>query len=285
MIKDKLVFITGDTHGRVIERIEAILMVNPEIKPSDIIIIIVGDAGINYWLNKTDKKNKEKINEYGCIIYCVRGNHEERPENIDTYELVYDENVCGEIYIESEFPNIRFFTDGGIYKIKEYDVLTIGGAYSIDKWYRLQRHGIFNENHHDYTNSKKTGWFPDELLTPEEMNNIGNRVAGKHFDFVLSHTSPISWEPKDLFLDFVDQSSVNKSMELFLENIKDNINWSIWIFGHYHANRIERPFVEQYFEYFEDIETIWERWNKYEIEGELDWWLRKSPNFYMGVDK
>jgi hypothetical protein len=74
-------------------------------------------------------------------------------------------------------------------------------------------------------------------------------------------------------------------MELFLENIKDNIDWGIWIFGHYHTSRIERPFVEQYFEDFEDIETIWERWNKYETEGELNWWLRKSPNFYMEVDK
>ena len=25
--------------------------------------------------------------------------------------------------------------------------------------------------------------------------------------------------------------------------VKENIKWDIWLFGHYHADRIERPYV------------------------------------------
>ncbi len=180
------------------------------------------------------------------------------------------------VYIEIEFSNIRFLVDGGTYNINGYSVLTIGGAYSIDKWYRLNRNGIYTIEDENYTNAKKTGWFPDEMLCLEEMKTIFNNVSGKHFDFVITHTAPISWEPKDLFLDFVDQNLVDKSMELFLEELQASVDWGIWIFGHYHANRIERPRVEQYFTYFEDMETIWNRWNdKYTYKNE--WWLSKSP--------
>ena len=75
--------ITGDTHGRVIERISHI---PSHYEPAETALIILGDAGINFYLNKTDKKNKKIINNTGYIIYCVRGNHEERPENIETME-------------------------------------------------------------------------------------------------------------------------------------------------------------------------------------------------------
>ena len=69
-------------------------------------------------------------------------------------------------------------------------------------------------------------------------------------------------------------------MELWLEEVKDYVDWNIWCFGHYHADRIERPYVEMFSLETEDLSTIYERWKKYENEG-LDWWLPKSPNFYM----
>lgn len=276
----KKVFITGDCHGRVVDRIENIIAAYPEVDPKEMMIIIAGDAGINFWLNKTDKRNKKDINEYGCLVYCVRGNHEERPENIVTYHTVYDDNVCGDVYIEDEYPNIRFFMDGGEYYINGHRVLTIGGAYSIDKWYRLNRCGVFSIDDENYKNAKKTGWFPDEMLYPGEMMEIFHRSAGRHYDFVISHTAPIGWEPQDLFLGFVKQDEVDKSMESFLEDLKNNISYGVWIFGHYHANRIEKPYVEQYYTYFEDMEIIWKRWGKYRQSNELDWYIIKSPNFY-----
>ena len=73
-------------------------------------------------------------------------------------------------------------------------------------------------------------------------------------------------------------------METWLDKIYDIIKVKYaWCFGHYHADRLERPHVEQYFNDIESLETIAERWNKFEESGELDWYLRKSPFFYINI--
>ena len=57
--------------------------------------------------------------------------------------------------------------------------------------------------------------------------------------------------------------------------------WSVWCFGHYHADRIERPHIEQLYTDMEDLDTLMERWYSYDENGELEWWLVKSPNYYV----
>jgi 3-oxoacid CoA-transferase subunit A len=193
---------------------------------------------------------------------------------------MYDENVKGDVYIDDEFPNIRYFKDGGIYDINGHRTLVIGGAYSVDKWYRLSRAGL-NEQTND---PAKTGWFPSELLTEDEMSAITCNVFGQEFDFVFSHTCPLSWEPRDLFLSFIDQSTVDKSMEQWLDVIKADIRWGVWCFGHFHKDRIERPRVEQFYGNIEDLEAVWNRWFD-EKTIEHEYWLEKSPNYYMEESK
>lgn len=184
---------------------------------------------------------------------------------------MYDEDVDGGVYYEPEFPNIRYLFDGESYNIHDYSVLVIGGAYSVDKWYRL---GGRPEDTDSWT-----GWFKDEQLTKKEMDEIGAWVEGKRYDFVLTHTCPISWEPRDLFLSGLDQSKVDKSMELWLEDIKSKVDWEVWLCGHYHDDRLIRPGAEMYFHDIESLDTIWERWQDPE---NIDWWLKKDPNYYMG---
>ena len=52
--------------------------------------ILLGDVGLNFFLNNNDKKMKKVVNEQGYKLYCLRGNHEERPENIPTMIEAYD---------------------------------------------------------------------------------------------------------------------------------------------------------------------------------------------------
>ena len=203
---------------------------------------------------------------YNFRIYCVRGNHDARPQNVSDMKLIYDEDVQGEVYMQERWPQIRYFKDWGIYTIGQFKVAVIGGAYSVDKWYRLQN---------NYT------WFKDELLTEEEMIQCTKDLTGARVDFVFTHTCPICWEPSDLFLNSINQSSVDKSMELFLEEVAQCFDWGIWCFAHYHADRLERPYVEQFYRDTENIEELWERWNQYSKTKELDWWLDKSQNFYQ----
>ena len=264
----KHVLITGDTHGRVEDRLAHIKDTMPEYDPSETAVIILGDVGFNYYKNKKDWKLKHDVARFGYTLYCLRGNHEDRANNTKGTEIVYDEFVHGYIFKEVEFPNIKYFADEvAEYEIMGKKVLCIPGAYSVDKWHRL-RNGW--------------QWFAQEQLTEEEMKYAEELVCGKYYDFVFSHTCPITWEPTDLFLSMIDQSTIDKTMEVWMAKIEETFLWKHWLFGHYHTDRIERPYVEQFYTEIEDLESIIDRWEKFGYTGELDWWLPKSPNFYMG---
>ena len=135
--------------------------------------------------------------------------------------------------------------------INGYKVLVIGGAYSVDKFYRLE---------------KGWTWFENEQLTAKEMAHIEQKHSGKTFDFILSHTCPISWQPRDLFLDGIDQNEVDTSMEVWMESFKNKIVFNTWLFGHYHIDRIQRPYVEILFNQIKSLDEIYQYWKAYKKE-------------------
>jgi len=274
MIKNWLV--RGDTHGDFSWMTNGCLA---DYKPNETAIIILGDAGFNFYLNTNDDKKKKAVNDRGYRFYCVRGNHEARPTDIPGMQDIYDEDVKGWVYMEMKYSNIRYLHDYSDYCFGKYFTAVIGGAYSVDKWWRLNSAGIHDVK---YNNPKKTGWFANEQLTKQELKEAAEKLSGLPYDFVMTHTCPISWQPTDLFLSAINQSEVDSSMELWMDKFKDHIKYVAWLFGHYHQDRLERPHVEMYYKDIESLDTIYERWLKYDETGELDWWLNKSPNFYMG---
>lgn len=263
--------VTGDIHGDVKE----IQHFCDNYDITENALVILGDAGFNFYLNKTDRKNKEFVQGLSCLVYVVRGNHEERPENIPTMLEDYDEIVDGYVYYEEQYPNIRYFKDGALYNLNGYSTLVIGGAYSVDKYYRLARakaQGITDPENH------WTGWFKDEQLTADEMFNIENDMKDITVDFVFSHTCPYTWMPFDLFLRGVDQRTIDNTMERWLDNMKDEVHYKVaWLFGHFHDDRIVRPHVEMYMNDFETLDTIADRWNGWDAGRKLDWWLKLDP--------
>ena len=208
-----MIYITGDTH-REFSRLYTLYGTEEDM------LIILGDAGINYCLNSRDEELKDYLSHFGIKLFCIRGNHEERPENIPTYREV--EMFGGTVYIEDEFPNLIFAKDGEEYNIGGYSILVIGGAYSVDKRRRL-RHG--------WT------WFKDEQLTEEEMARIFEKVQGKHYDMVLTHTCPYKYEPREVFLHDLDQSRIDKTMEHFLDRVEESIDYDKWYCGHFHTEK------------------------------------------------
>ena len=266
----------GDTHGNFHWMSQQLSNYEPE----KTAIIILGDSGINFYLNKTDARQKKEIEQKGYYLYLVRGNHECRPQHLPEMHRMHDENVNGPVYYEPDYPHIRYFKDYGIYDINGYRCLVIGGAYSVDKWWRLARAGITDPG---MNIPKKTGWFADECLSEIEMADCEKMIDNSQdyvFDFVLTHTCPKKFQPTDLFLGAIDQSKVDDSMEVWMDKIysKIVINFA-WIFGHYHRDRIERPHIEQYFNDIEELDNIANRWIDYDKTGQLDWWLNKSPFF------
>ena len=228
-------------------------------------IIILGDAGVNYYMNNRDTSAKKKLQNSGYQFYLVRGNHEARPEDCKGVEWTYDSNVNGIVGIDTYAPAIHYFRDGDIYNINNRRCLVIGGAYSVDKFYRLSRGYPYQ-------------WFENEQLDPKEREEIFEKVKGQEFDFVLTHTCPRAWEPTDLFIAGLDQSNIDKSMENWLDDIKNVIKYKVWLFGHFHADRIEKHKVQQFFITDENLETIWDRWTSLEKPEE---WFERSP--YAGI--
>lgn len=122
MSKIKNWFLRGDTHGEFLWMTDGCL---ESYKPEETAIVILGDCGLDFYLNKTDERKKKEVEARGYYIYWLRGNHEERAANINTYELIYDENIQGEVYCDKRFPHLRALKDFGFYKFGQYLCLVI----------------------------------------------------------------------------------------------------------------------------------------------------------------
>ena len=94
-----------------------------------------------------------------------------------------------------QYPNILFAIDGEVYDFNGNSCIVIGGAYSVDKYYRLAR---------------GWSWFPDEQPSEEIKAKVERVLAERNWkiDIVLSHTGPLKYEPTEVFLPMIDQSIV-----------------------------------------------------------------------------
>lgn len=221
-----MIFVHGDTHGYAKTFKEINNKLHLTEATEDDTLIILGDVGANYWGDKRDIYIKRLIRNMRPTVLCLAGNHEARPRTIPTYKHIYNPRYKCYGWYEEEFPNIFFPEDGAVY-IEDKRFLFAGGAYSIDKEYRLM------------TGAK---WFSDEQPSEEDKSRVRAAVClNNKFDYVCSHTAPIEHEPTHLFLPFIDQSTVDKSTERYLQKIYDLIDKEYlkeWLFGHFRHDEI-----------------------------------------------
>lgn len=225
-----MIYITGDTHGEFY-RIEEFCKEYET--TTDDIMIILGDAGVNYWLNDRDTRLKNELLELPITLFCIHGNHEERPYMIDTYEE--KEWNGGMVYWEADYPNILFAKDGEIYDLGGKKCIAIGGAYSIDKDYRLR---------------VGAPWYETEQPSNEIKNYVEAQLdkVDWQVDCVLSHTTPLPYEPRWAFLPGYNQDAIDKSTENWLAWIEENLSYDSWYAGHFHVDSDEGPIHLMYTE-------------------------------------
>ena len=230
------VYVTGDTHG--IHK-GLWLWANRMGLNVDDTIIILGDTGLNYYLNYKDNNEKKAIQKnMPCKLFVVRGNHEYMPERVlgipyydrDVDRIVtkkaHNEEYFGNIVlVEDKYPKIKYAKDGYIYNIEGYKTMVIGGAYSIDKWYRLRNNWMWTEH---------------EQLTEEEMETIFTTFAENKVDVLLTHTAPSIFEPcfEHIFMPGFDQNEIDKTMERWMDKFywREYNDIKLHYFGHFHAN-------------------------------------------------
>lgn len=214
-----MIYITGDKHG---DFREIFYFCYENRTTLDDIMIILGDAGINYYANEKDYILKNSLLQYPITFFCIHGNHEERPENIKTYKTKRFHD--GVVYYEEDYPNVLFAKDGEIYNFNNHKVLVIGGAYSVDKYFRLDR---------------GYNWYESEQPNEETKNKVVSvlKDLNNKVDIILSHTCPYKYLPREMFLEGIDQSTVDNSTEHFLDEIEKSTDYNLWYCGHYHTDK------------------------------------------------
>ncbi len=212
-----MIYYTGDTHGDPSTVID--FCKKHELSKTDTVVIL-GDVGANYYCNTRDDFIKKLLSDLRPTIFCIHGNHEIRPSNIPTYET---KDWCGgQVWYESAYPNMLFAKDGDIFEIEGIKHIVIGGAYSVDKYYRLSR-GL--------------GWWEDEQPSDEIKQYVEMQTHTKSFDIVLSHTCPFKYEPMEAFLPGINADAVDTSTEKWLDRIESTITYKAWFCGHWHIDK------------------------------------------------
>ena len=230
-------YITGDTHSNFSRIVQFCRQFNTE--PNDLMVIL-GDVGINTDDRDFDFQQKTMLADLPITLFCVHGNHENRPQNLPSYkEKMYRNGV---VFVEDEFPNLLFPSDGEIFDFDDQKCIVIGGAYSIDKLWRI---------------SDSQAWWADEQPSPEIRRRVEDSLEDVNYkvDIVLTHTCPLKYIPREAFMNGVDQSTVDIATECWLDEIESKLDYSRWYCGHHHIDK-EIDKVRFLFELFEQIGGI-----------------------------
>ena len=223
-----MVYVTGDTHGDF-RRIKKFCKLADTTKADT--LIILGDSGLNYYTDLRSARFKQEAQRLPIKIFAIHGNHEERASNIPTYHPI--EFLGGRALVEDDYPDLIFALDGEIYRFQthsgEENALVIGGAYSVDKYYRL---------------SNGYNWYKSEQPSDEIKSKVEQVIANEKNDIniVLSHTCPVRYIPTEWFISGIPQNTVDRSTEIWLDTIYDKIShrsgFNRWLCGHYHGDKI-----------------------------------------------
>ena len=230
----RMTYITGDTHGYFHRYFEFTARMRPE--PDDVMIIL-GDAALNYSGDEQDKDRKYFVNSFPFTTFCIHGNHEMRPWDVPGIKTKHFHG--GTVWYEEAYPKLLYAKDGEIFDFDGYQCIVIGGAYSVDKYIRLAR---------GYR------WFENEQPSPEIKQYVQQQIhaAGDKMDIVFSHTCPFKYEPIETFIHGIDQSQVDSSTEEWLDTIEESLDYKKWYCGHFHTSKKTHKLQFMY----EDIDIL-----------------------------
>lgn len=233
------VYITGDLHGRL-DRIHDFCQGHHTSKEDDWMIVL-GDAGANFYNDIRDKFTKREFEWAPIKFFLIRGNHEMRPEDVKGCEKIVltRGDVQGVFWYDPDYPHMYFAIDGYEYQIGCHRALVCGGAYSVDKFYRLEHGWPWFEN--EQPNKLEKQRVRDAALNARKNSRKDAfDYQRPTFDLVLTHTCPTRFIPTELFLPGIDQSKVDHSTEDFFDEIYDLLPdpKPHWYFGHYHGDKI-----------------------------------------------
>jgi len=167
-------------------------------------ILQLGDFG--YW-----PSYPEMLESYDLPVMFLDGNHEfyGNDENPGLAQYTEDVNEVGD--------RVFYVRRGSCLRIGNFDVLFMGGAYSIDK----------------STRTEGFDWFKEEQITDEQLNRVLD--LRESIDIVLSHDAPWSFNFGNS-ISFEPRAVMNREK---LDKILDRHCPDRWYFGHYHRSDVK----------------------------------------------
>ena len=229
-------YITGDKH-RNFEQVKRFCH-EANTRRKDVLIVL-GDAGFNYYDDIRDDKLKTEMSALNITLFCLHGNKEKRPQNIETYGV---RSFCGgKVYYEPKYPNIYFAIDGEVYTFDGRKYMVVGGAHSVDKQKCLE---------------ESLPYWDDEMPNEEIKRLVEARLAleGDQVYGMLTHTCPIDYLPTEMFVSTRQNAEfkrnrrkrvgkktfvpdIDRSTEVWLGDLEKRIQYAEWFCGHYHIDK------------------------------------------------
>lgn len=202
-----MIYITGDTHGYYNKFIERF---NGSLPIKDDFVIVCGDFGFIF--TEAQREGLEKIKDLPFTTLFIDGNHENFPKI-----LSYPEEEWQGGRIHRIAPNIIHLMRGQLFSINGMTFFTMGGAYSVDRGWRV----------------KNESWFEAELPSNEEYKTASETLekCGYKVDYILTHDAP------DSTIMRMGMTPNPRGAELtgYLEWVKRTVDFKMWFFGHYHT--------------------------------------------------
>ena len=211
--------VTGDLHGDT----GALTLIAKKMLPGDM-LFVAGDFGFVFrdnndercFLNDVDRFLKKK----DAYLVFVDGNHENH-RALNAYPV---EKWMG-AKVHKIRSRILHVLRGEILEIKGKKIFCFGGAFSIDRAYR-----VLNET-----------YWEEEIPTDADYRNGNEHLEkyGYQVDFVISHTCPLYMLP---YLGGRHSASEEYLLQNYLQWVNDKTVPYLehWYFGHWHMD-LELP--------------------------------------------
>lgn len=226
------ILVAGDTHG---EPKHAGFLVRTAANHRAEGIIVTGDFGL--WDHTYDGVEfldslNAMLRNYNRYLVWVDGNHENF-DSLEQYHARAPRSKNGHVYIRS---NILHAPRGLVWKWAGKKFMSVGGAVSVDKAWRLQAE---REKY-----GARTLWWDQEVLTASEASDIIRAVQERRehgkpdVDYLFTHDCPNNAP----FRHRLKDDPASHAHRQVIEQVARAVKPKMWFHGHMHEYYAPYPF-------------------------------------------